>query len=66
MTLREMRMAAGLTQWKAAELIGCSDRVISWWERGKGTPRMRWVPLIAMTYGVSTIEVLQAMMEARK
>lgn len=66
MTLREMRMAAGLTQIDAAEKIGCSPLSIGLWERGKGGPLMKWIEPMAQTYGVDALVVLKAVWEARQ
>ena len=44
-TLRQARIAAGLTQEQTAEALGVSFAAVSKWERGAATPRCsggRW------------------------
>jgi len=38
--IARMRMAAGLTQGQLAEKLGCLQKDVSIWERGKSLPRL--------------------------
>ena len=52
MTYREARTNAGLSQEKAAKLIGVSPPAISYWENGKTIPRLQMLMRMAKVYGV--------------
>lgn len=56
-SLGARRRAAGLSQTKAADLIGCSRASLPYWEQGHTWPSSYWLPRMAAVYGC-TIEEL--------
>lgn len=52
--LLQLRKSQNLQQTDLAKIIGCSDRSISIWERGLGTPSTDIVIKIANYFNVST------------
>jgi putative transcriptional regulator len=53
LTLKAARVNAGLTQTKAAEIIGVTPDTIGNWERGKYLPNTIMISRIEKAYGVS-------------
>lgn len=55
--LRKRRMAAGLTQEQAAELLGVSQSTVCQWETGRTNPRINMFPTIAQLYGCQVEDI---------
>ena len=53
MTLRAARVNVGLSQKKAASLLGVSNCTLSKWERGVCMPKANQIESICNLYGVS-------------
>lgn len=56
-SLGARRKAAGLSQQKAADLIGCSRASLPYWEGGHSWPSSYWLPRMAAVYGCSIEEL---------
>ena len=56
--MQEMRKKKGLTQKELAELIGVSDKTISKWETGKGTPDTSMLVPISEAFNITVNELL--------
>lgn len=56
--IKELREAAGLTQWELAERIGVSDKAISKWETARGLPDISLLQPLAAALGISVSELL--------
>ena len=56
-SLGARRRAAGLSQTKAADLIGCSRASLPYWEQGHTWPSSYWLPRMAAVYGCSIEEL---------
>ena len=54
------RKASGLTQLEVAERLNYSDKSVSKWERGEGTPELFVLMQIAELYGISVNELLSS------
>ena len=52
-TLKAARVNAGLTQKKAAERLGVSNKTPCGWENGVTTPNVQYVNALCEIYGVS-------------
>ena len=52
-----LRKSRGLTQRAIAEKLGITDRAVSKWETGRGTPKFSDTPVLASIFGV-TIDYL--------
>lgn len=52
------RKLHGLTQNELAEAIGYSDKSVSKWERGEGTPDVYTLYLLSEIYGVTVSELI--------
>lgn len=52
-TLKAARVNAGLTQKKAAERLGVSNKTLCGWENGVTTPNVQYVNALCEIYGVS-------------
>jgi transcriptional regulator with XRE-family HTH domain len=50
-TIRARREAANLTQSALARALGCADTMISRWESGRATPRLRYAEKLAVALG---------------
>ena len=57
--IRDLRVAKGLTQAQLAETIGVSDKAVSKWERGCGTPDVSLLPQLCAALGVDTESLLR-------
>ena len=49
-----LRKSRGLTQRAIAEKLGITDRAVSKWETGRGTPKFSDTPILASIFGVTT------------
>ena len=52
-TLKAARVNAGLTQKRAAERLGVSNKTLCGWENGVTTPNLQYVDAMCEMYGVS-------------
>ena len=52
-TLKAARVNAGLTQKRAAERLGVSNKTLCGWENGVTTPNIQYVDAMCEMYGVS-------------
>ena len=59
----ELRKAAKLTQGQAAEAIGVTQPTVCFWETLGRMPQLKYLPIIAHTYGVSIEDVVLALLE---
>lgn len=57
--LSALRKAKGLSQMDLAELLNVSDKTISRWERGKGSPDLSLIPVLADIFQVTSDEILR-------
>ena len=57
-TLKAARVNAGLTQKKAAEKLGISNKTLSRWEKGKGVPDCLQVSALCELYGRTYDEII--------
>ena len=55
--IRSLRKVRGLTQQQLACRMSISDKTVSKWERGAGSPDLSMVPLLSELFGVE-IDVL--------
>ena len=55
---KKKRIEAGLTQTKAARLLGTHKSTVSKWESGDSIPQTKQIPKIAALYGCTTDELL--------
>lgn len=63
--LAKLRLAAGLTQTRLAELIGERQQAVAYWETADHPPRSDVLPKLAAALGV-TVEDLLNIQEARR
>ena len=49
-----LRKSRGLTQRAIAEKLGITDRAVSKWKTGRGTPKFSDTPILASIFGVTT------------
>ena len=54
-----LRKAKGMTQKDLAELLHVSDKTVSRWETGDGTPDLALIPVLAEIFGVTCDELLR-------
>ncbi|HPX92590.1 MAG TPA: helix-turn-helix transcriptional regulator [Bacillota bacterium] len=57
--LAALRKTKGLSQMELAELLNVSDKTVSRWERGKGSPDLTLIPLLADLFGVTSDEIIR-------
>ena len=57
LTLRALRVNAGLDQKKAAEKLGITPETLGSWERGKSFPTVPFITKLENLYGVSYAEI---------
>ena len=57
MRIKELRLAAGLTQVQLGAKVGVAQNCISTWENESFLPRVRDLPLLAKALGVSIEEL---------
>lgn len=50
-TIRARRESANLTQSALARKLGCADTMISRWESGRATPRLKYASRLCMALG---------------
>ena len=53
--LRELRVAARLSQAEAAQAVGVMQTAVSKWERGATTPPLNVLPVLSTLYGLEKI-----------
>ena len=56
--IRVLRLEKGLTQQELAELLGVSNRAVSKWERGLGSPDLSLLPALSLQLGVDLAGLL--------
>lgn len=56
--IRVLRLEKGLTQQGLAELLGVSNRAVSKWERGLGSPDLSLLPALSLRLGVDLAGLL--------
>ena len=49
-----LRKLSGLSQREIANKLGITDRAVSKWETGRGTPKFIHIPALASIFGVTT------------
>ena len=54
-----LRKAKGMTQKDLAGLLHVSDKTVSRWEVGEGTPDLALIPVLAEVFGVTCDELLR-------
>lgn len=59
MTLKELRLKAGLTQEQVAKLLEVDQAAVSNWENKKYTPLRKYQRKLAKLYGVTTDELVK-------
>lgn len=59
MTLKELRLTAGLTQSEVAKKLNVDQGAVSNWERGINPPTRKYREPLAELYGVSVDELLK-------
>lgn len=64
MKLREIRQQRGLSQYRAARLIGVPETQMSQWELGKTTPSLESLVKLADFYGVTLDELVGRQVQA--
>ena len=52
-TIAALRKAKGWTQAQLAEKLNISDKAVSKWEIGEGTPSVEFYPLLAEIFSVT-------------
>lgn len=57
MTLKELRLKAGLTQEQVAKLIDVDQAAVSYWESGKYKPLRKYRRKLAKLYGCTAEEL---------
>lgn len=57
MTLKELRMKAGLTQEQVAKIIEVDQAAVSYWESGKYKPLRKYQRKLAKLYGCTVEEL---------
>lgn len=66
MTIKQLRQRVG-TQEEVANILGFSDKTaISKWESGKTMPKTKDLPRIAEVFGVSLLDLLEALAASRQ
>ena len=57
--IRRLRRELGLTQLQLAGRLGVSDKAVSKWERGLGSPEVSTLPRLSQVLGVDLARMLQ-------
>lgn len=57
--IRRLRRELGLTQLQLAGQLGVSDKAVSKWERGLGSPEVSTLPRLSQVLGVDLTRMLQ-------
>lgn len=60
MSLKDLRVRAGLTQWDVARALQVDQSAVSYWERGRNPPLAKYHEPLARLYGVSVEELIAA------
>lgn len=55
--LRALRLRRGWTKRRVGDWIGCSPQAVTFWERGKRTPRADYLEALAEMFGCSMDEL---------
>lgn len=63
-TLRELRAAAGLSQWELAVRLGVTEGAISRWEAGTRQPQTRYLADLARLLGNGSLDTILASLAA--
>lgn len=58
LTLKRLRLLAGLTRPMAANEVGCTPRQIEHWEKAGASPQVRFIVRLARLFNVTTDELL--------
>lgn len=66
MTLAALRVNAGYTQTKIAELLGVTQGAVACWEKGSSHPRVDKAKKLAELYGVTLDEIYSAKPQQKK
>ena len=59
-TIREMRIALGITQERLAAMLGVTQGTIAQWETGRSHPSFEKLPIVAATLGVTVDELIKS------
>ena len=59
--IRRLRRELGLTQLQLAGQLGVSDKAVSKWERGLGSPEVSTLPRLSQVLGVDLARMLQGL-----
>lgn len=57
-TIKQLRLAEGLTQPQLAKMIGVSKGMISVWENNINEPKASYIKALALVFQVSADEIL--------
>lgn len=57
MTLKELRLKAGMTQEQVAKLVDVDQAAVSYWERGQHKPLRKHQKKLAKLYGCTEGEI---------
>lgn len=60
MSLRDLRIRAGLTQCDVAKALQVDQSAVSYWERGRNPPLAKYHEPLARLYGISVEELMTA------
>jgi transcriptional regulator with XRE-family HTH domain len=58
LTLKRLRLLAGLTRPAAAQEVGCTPRQLEHWEKAGASPHIRYILRLAQVFKVTTDELL--------
>jgi len=61
--LRTLRMKEGLSQGKVAELLGITQKAVSWWELGENWPNLTDIPVLARLYHCSVGDLVPDLLD---
>ena len=53
--LKNSRLAAGLSRKQLAEIIGCSERAVTYWESGKREMTLKHADAVCTALGVEVV-----------
>lgn len=65
-SLAALRVNAGYTQTKIAEILGVTQGSVSQWEKGATHPRVGRAKILAKLYGVTLQEIYSAKPQKKK
>ena len=66
MTIKEMRVAADVSQEQLAKLCGVTQSAVSQWENGESYPQAAKIPILSQALFASEKSVIEAVSEARE